>query len=339
MSAVAMLILCLPKQARAQSAIELQLEAPSGCPGRAAILSAVGRLVQKPPREPLNARARFARQGEDWVVELAFDQGQRRVTGDTCVAVAEALVVILALAVDPSAKLNVATFTEFEHPKDEPPNNAAALGTQPPLTLQGAIAPAPVVYPTGSPGAAAPATHRDDSVPNQPEGPARLGLSVSMLAEKGALPSGSLGPSLFFRYGKRRAWGELSILWLLPRWASVDPTINPNKGGNISLLAGQMAGCFAPLSAPVLGGCLGAELGDLIGKGAGVDHPQTAYALWPAVTANAVLRTEIRSALGLEARLGLAVPALRPEFGLAGYRGFFSPNWGSLRASLGFSWR
>jgi hypothetical protein len=88
-----------------------------------------------------------------------------------------------------------------------------------------------------------------------------------------------------------------------------------------------------------IGGCLGAELGDLIGKGDGVDHSQTAFALWLAATATAVLRAELRPALALEARLGLAVPALRPEFGLEGYGWFFRPDWVSLRASLGFSWR
>jgi hypothetical protein len=333
--AAVVLILGLPCNLHAEPALELQLDAPVGCPGQLAILAAASRLAQKPPEAPLNARAKFTEEAGHWVLDVSLEQGQRRVTGDTCVAVAEALVVILALAVDPTAKLSVATFPELERPAVEPPTIAPVPRSE--LRLQGpwtANPPTQVAYSGLAQDRMPQKAQSGGSVPSQPNEPARFGLSLSMLAETGALPSWSLGPSIAVRYGTRGTWGEVSINRLAPRWAP--STQDATKGGNISWSAAEVSGCFAPL---YLGGCLGAELGELVGTGRNVSHSQTAIALWPAVSATAVMHTQLRAELALEARLGFAIPALRPEFGLHGYGGFFHSDWVSLRAYLGFLWR
>jgi hypothetical protein len=334
----AMLLIVLPRTSYAQSHVDLQLDAPSGCPSQAAILSAVNRLVQSSPKVTLNAKARLAPEGDHWTLELAFDQGQRRVVGDTCVAVAEALVVILALAVDPNAQLNVATFRELELSTDgSPANSNAQVPTTAPAVANSTNLPGPNPRAHRDPGGGWTTSDPEDSATNQQKYPTRFGLSVMMLTDSGTLPSLSLGPSMIGRYGSHRYWGEVSVNWLLPRWAR--STQDLNKGGNISWFSGQFAGCWVPRVSLPLGGCLGAELGDLIGKGDGIATRRTAFALWLAATANVVLRAELRRDFGFEARLGLAVPALRPEFGLQGYGAFFQPDWVSLRANLGISWR
>lgn len=289
--------------------------------------------MQNASQAPLKARAKLSGERDNWTLDIALGQGQRRVTGDSCVSVAEALVVILALAVNPTAKLNVATFPELENQAHETPGDANAQSSAA-LPRVDENAPSRVHYPRAAPKSAE--FESDDSVPNQQEGPARFGLSLLTLADTGTLPSWSLGPSLFARYGKRSYWGELSLDWLMPRWAPL--TQGSAKGGNVSWFAGQFAACWMTQARLRLGGCLGAEMGDLVGKGDGVAYSKTALALWLAAAVNAVARVELRRDFAFEARLGLAVPALRPEFGLEGYGGFFRPDMVSLRAALGFSW-
>jgi hypothetical protein len=316
----------LPAQSHAASPVDLQLEAPLGCPNRAAILSALDRLVQRAPAAPLRVSARFLPDQGRWVLYASIGNGQRVVAGDSCVAVAEALVVIVALAIDPNAKVTVGTFPELEHSAATPSGSSTA-----------STRPVVVAYPGLISAAPQPMTNHDHSLLNQSEGPARIGLSFLMMTEVGTMPQWSLGPSLFVRYGRRNVWGELSATGLYPRWVATAQ--DPNKGGHLGWFAGQLGGCWMPGRDVPIGGCAGAELGDLIGRGSNVALVKTAHALWVAPVVSAVFRAKLHPAWALEGRLGLAVPALRPDFGLEGYGRLFSPSLVSLRVSVGFAWR
>ena len=326
-------ILLLSAIAGAAPVVDLQLEAPAGCPTHATITTAIERLVQHPPIAPVRVAAKLVETAGSWELRVSLEGGERTVQGDSCVAVAEALVVIVALAVDPAGKLNVDVFQDLERADLSPDTSLPASQLAPTLV--------PSSPPSGSnsPGGSGAAWRelRAGSVPDQPKDRPQLGLSLLMLAETGLLPDGSLGLTASARYGGRKLWGEFSASGLMPRFAPTRQ--DETKGGRIGWFSGQLAGCTMPLSRLRLGGCIGAELGDLVGKGEHVAYPHTVHALVPALTAALVGRTKVHGDFGLEAKLGLAVPVLRPALGIDGYGWVFEPAWGSLRGSFGFSWR
>ncbi len=334
-------LLCAPL--RASGLVELQLESPPECPTRVAVESALVRLVQHAPSVPLRVSARFAPDGNRWVLFAVFESGQRVIPGDSCLAVAEALVVILALAIDPTVTVQSAQFPELQRgnaPNASSDANVPAPQGQAPATAAAPAKPPPP--PPIAPGAAEQraresAPDRHGSVPPRPHQESRFGMSVLLLAETGSLPAGSLGPTFLGRYGTRTLWGEISASALYPRFKAA-PT-DDTKGGRIGWFAGQLAGCAAPVASLPLAGCLGAELGDMFGYGVGTSHRNVAFALWYAAAVSAVFRTELRRDLGLELRLSAAAPFTKPYFGLDGYGRIFRPDQVSLRAMAGISWR
>jgi hypothetical protein len=338
---VACFLLCA--QLKASGLVELQLESPPECPTRVAVESALVRLVQHAPSIPLRVSARFAPDGNRWVLFAVFENGQRVIPGDSCLAVAEALVVILALAIDPTVTVQSAQFPELQRgnapnaPNDPsvPAPQGQAPATAPPPANR--LPPVPLAKDAAEqrPSVSAPDLH--GSVPQRPIQESRFGMSVLLMAESGSLPALSLGPALLGRYGTRALWGEISASALYPRFKAA-PT-DDTKGGRIGWFAGQLAGCAAPVESLPLAGCLGAELGDVFGYGVGTSYRQVAFALWYAAAVSAVFRTELRRDLGMELRLSAAVPFTHPAFGLDGYGQVFHPDQVSLRALAGISWR
>jgi hypothetical protein len=87
--------------------LELALFAPGECGSAESIQAAVEKLVQRPPSEPLRAELSITRNPGAYEAELrTASAASRRVTGESCEAVIEAVTVILALAIDPSADPN-----------------------------------------------------------------------------------------------------------------------------------------------------------------------------------------------------------------------------------------
>ena len=116
---------------KASAWVELQLAAPQECPSREAIETALNRLVQRPPQSPLRVSARLAPDGNRWVLLAVFENGQRVIPGDSCLAVAEALVAILALAIDPTASVqstDLSTLTPGNAPSSGTTHTPGALG-------------------------------------------------------------------------------------------------------------------------------------------------------------------------------------------------------------------
>lgn len=330
---VAILLFCAPSIA--SPLVQLQLRSPVDCPSREAIELTLERLVKQPPATPLQVNAHFVRGDDRWVLYVSLENGQRVIAGDSCVAVAEALVVIMALAIDPRASLSADAFRDFER------STAAAATVQPnPLASRHA---------GGSPPAAskqrdaqwrayedAPATY--GTVPSrQKKSQDRVGVSLLMLTDVGSLPSSSLGPSMITRYGTFSVWGEVSLSALWPRFAATDA--DASKGGRIGWFAANVAACAGLGTRLPLAGCLGIESGDLFGYAVNTSYSNVGYAFWSALTAGAVYRGQLRSDWGLELRVGAAVPASRPEFGLDGYGAIFRPGPVSGRMQVGFSWR
>ena len=355
-----------PAVSSASAVVELKLDAPPGCPSPLTIEQAIERLVQHAPATPLRVAATLVPLPGRWQLRAAFESGKRVVNGDTCMAVAEALIVIAALAIDPSGKLDASVFHDLERAQAAQQAPASALaeplsGAEVPVQ-PGSTARSNATEPRGGPtpnlqtspprfavtplmfavpnaiaiGGNAPAPNGDSAAGPRTDR-ARFGATLLMLAERGMLPDWSLGPSVAAHYGRRGLWAEFSAASLVPRFKSVGN--GSAIGGQIGWFSAQLGGCTLPLEHLPLGGCLAAEFGDLLGRGEHVPHQQTAYAFVPAVLAAIVWRATIHNDFGLEARLGLAALGIRPRLGLEGYGPVFQPAPVSWRGVFGFSWR
>lgn len=328
---------------KASPLVQLQLAAPAECPSKDSIEETLARLVQRPPAVPLEVNARLAPDGQRWVLVAMLSGGQRVVGGDSCIAVAEALVVIIALAIDPAGPVDPSALQEFEQA------NASLVPPAQPRPAPSAVAaPKPrasAVAPSSTDGgwrmAEAEAQARASATMWHPRKPDRLGLSASLLAEWGALPKATLGPTLFVRYGSPLRWGELSVGALYPRLEY--EAASTTKGERLTLVQSQLGGCAAPGYEWPVAACVGAELGDLIGQGVKTDADETRHTLWSAFTAGVIYRAELGSDFGVELRLGAAIPFRRREFVVKGPLGVstatFTPGFISGRGLVGISWR
>ncbi len=317
---------------KASPLVQLQLEAPAQCPSNDAIERALARLVQRPPAAPLVVNARLAPAGQRWVLVASLEGGQRVVGADSCNAAAEALVVIMALAIDPLSPVRASALLDVEHANE---GNAPVQQSAP-----APAAPKSLATPRTAGGGW--------RLMEEPQAPAsvppwhskkadRFGLAWGMLGEWGSLPKPTLGGALFIRYGSPLRWGEVAISGLYPRirYESGSST----KGAQIGWFASQVGGCSAPGHGWPIAGCLGMELGDLIGHGVNTDADRTEHTLWTALTAGFVYRGDLGNDWGLEVRWGVAIPIRRRDFGIEGPSALrFTPGPVSGRGLIGVSW-
>jgi hypothetical protein len=326
--------------------LRLELDAPAGCATRDSIVGEVERRVGPSARQ-ISARASIHPDRGGWVLEVAFDDGRRRLTGDSCVALAQTLTVILALAIDPDAN---------DEPTGEPgggsASGAGASGQDQGVGASSAAPPGTPAAPKvperrlgARPPSARPPQRRHQPGPRLQENiqspvttPLRLGASALFLAETGALPGPTLGPGVRARL-ERGAWaGEVSGGYLLPRFAQL-PDAPSGKGGDLSLWLVQAAACRSFLRNQLLDVCAGGEGGELVGVGRGVTAQNTGRALWTAAWLGVGAGTALGAGTYGDARLSLAVPLRRPSFGLDGFDGRYRPSAVSGRILLGFGFR
>ena len=110
--AVSALAFAGASDAQARGPLSLRWSAPAGCPTGEAVLASVERLrphaFQRPPTRPLAAEVIVTPEGARWSLTLALhaaeETGARSLTADTCAEAADAAAVVLALAIDPTAR-------------------------------------------------------------------------------------------------------------------------------------------------------------------------------------------------------------------------------------------
>ncbi|MDB5216346.1 MAG: putative secreted protein [Myxococcaceae bacterium] len=123
--AAAAVILCLAAPATARAA-DLEWVAPSGCSSRESVLDAVTRALGSSSTADvgaIRARAVVESSGRGWRVQLSTANGERTLAADTCEQLAEAVALILALAVEPAR----ATAQPEERAAPPEPEKEAAL--------------------------------------------------------------------------------------------------------------------------------------------------------------------------------------------------------------------
>jgi hypothetical protein len=302
-----------PEPSAALEPFELSWSAPAECPSGADVSAALARLAAAGSRVEA-ARVEIVPVAGRWRATLSTRGAQRRLEGESCAAVVQALTVVLALAAD-QAELEAASAPQAAAPPErEPPE------------------------PSPAPSASAPERSAADGPRASPPEPAALGwgLRMGILAEVGLLPGPSLGPQAALGVSLRDWSLELGAAFLLPRHAELEGPASPRS--DIDWLAGQLALHHALGRSLSVG--LGAELGRLAGTGSGVDEPFDARGWWLAGSAGVRLHGALTEAAPLSWQLGLSVAGAleRPVFGFDELGVLHRPSAVSGRLFLGLGW-
>ena len=302
--------------------LSLDWVAPEGCATANEVVAAVMHLVSA--RGPaLEASVRVTSEPSGFTAELALGAGQRTLVGASCSEVTEAVVVILALAIDPDAP--VETGALLQGPLRTGPTSAPKRA--PPRPRRPTSRPSKIPHGTAS----------DARTPELERRALRVAGFARLTGELGMLPGATLGAALGLRLGAPRWFGELGALGLLPRSGERDE--DPTEGGDFSFLGAELAFCATPGAQVLLLGCLGLEAGRLTGVGfRGAETLDTGQALWLAPALRALLRQRLSTHTAFEVTLGASIPLLGPSFGLgADQRVVHTPHWLSGRLAVGLS--
>ncbi|APR82271.1 Vegetative cell wall protein gp1 precursor (Hydroxyproline-rich glycoprotein 1) [Minicystis rosea] len=344
------------------SPIELRWSAPSGCPTEAEVGAEIERALggAPDPASPrhLRAEAIASRAGkEGFRVHLVTDMGgaigERDFAGPSCLSVARAAALIVALTFDPEAVARrsadgPATPTAAPSPPPPVASTSAPVAPPAPSTPPVASTSAPSTPPPASTSALA-APRNPAAPPSVPAPPRAASIAVDASERTAAPPrfavsllTGiSLGalPGVGFGIGGRagvsfgRFGVDLSAAYWPDRSASVPA--KAGAGGDVRLVAGDARACYVfPLGRFEIGPCAGIELGRASAVGFGVRHPGSGAALWiaPLVEGTAAFSLHRRFAFRLD--IGALVPIERATFVLDGVGSVFRASAVVGRSSL-----
>ena len=284
--ALAASLLALP--ARADSGhdlVRLVWAAPAGCPSgddvRAAALRSVGTMGASPPGDPLEAEATVEGSSDRWTVHLrtrrGASTGERTITATTCSGVADAVGVVLALALVPPGTI-----------------------AEPPLT------PERTVHPRG-PVAEAPPEARER------EGPPLIAIGASLAADASMLPALAMGGSLSLALTPGRIRFEADVR----RWSSQSVSAAASDAGaRFSLTSVGPRACMtvAATHGIDLAPCAGADLVVVAAAGYGADANFDRTARWVSVAVGGLVRAHLTRWLAMRARIEGSAPLARPTF-------------------------
>jgi hypothetical protein len=310
MGALAML---WPITARAdpleRGALRLEWSAPGGCPNGVEVLERIeallGTRIADLRPEPISAR------GSVVVVEaLRFElhleteqRGQRFVRSmqaPSCAELGDAGALVLALALDPELVERQARATE-----SKPPETSSLPTTPPPAlpTPEVPKAPPPPPRQTLSPRVDDPADE-----PSRPTGALESFARIGLLADLGTVSDASFGARATVATGLGDFRAELGFSWLPPVRSFT--ARNPDRGGEIDLLAADLDGCFLPFHGALeVQGCAGLEVGRVHGEGFGTAADTEGSALWLGASLTLLGRLRATRSLVVVASVGpLFVP-------------------------------
>jgi hypothetical protein len=303
----------------------LRWNAPDECPDDVDVMHAIEGFLGEPltdvHQQDLAISASVSAAKSGFTAQLRFKGAagveNRSLEHPECEKLMEAVALLVALAIDPErVKARQATVEEAKREPTPVPEAPAA-----PLSAVEAD-------PDPQPAPPHPASEVEQTPLALPapsgassERPLGLGqpfseqLEVFGVAASGLLPM--VGPGLGASIGLRRGRFELGLVgnYFLPRTDEV--AASPRAGIQLSLWTVGARACALPvLGRWQLRGCVGVDLGDLVGAGQGVDHARTIHARFSALAAGLTLRYGQR-ALGPIVGVEGGVPFERPPFGVS----------------------
>ena len=262
--------------------------APEGCASEQNVRARVDRILgtHATPHENVDARVRVVTDGSTYHAEIelnsAGQSSSRRVDDSSCDALADAVALIVALAVDPEAVA----------PKKEAP---------PP--------PAPVSPPSPSPSPPATIANRAENEPVQRH-PIFVGGSI--LLDTATLAALAVGAEFVVGYNPKHVALEISGSWLAAQDARL--AAGSTEGASEHALGIGARGCWEIFdSAFTIGPCGGAELTGIFADGFGsTQTSEASAALFRALLGGRAKLQFSRFALRLGAEA--AIPFSRPSF-------------------------
>lgn len=324
----------------------IEWAAPPGCPRPEYVTARIVALLGEGSdrSRSIDARARVEREGSVWRVSLTLRDGDaagtRMLDAESCLAAADATALIVALAIDPSrvaqaeSRVASAESTAALDGGAVPDDDARATeDAAPSIAADADLHPARNVasfVPPASPAALGPQVV--DQTPAAMD-PARIALAAGLVFDDGTLPSPSFGMGGALAWTPHPLRLELAGAYFPTRRSQLDAT--PTRGGDFSLVAGALRGCYELTSGRVtLAPCGGAELAWMRAQGFGVDVPLGADGVWASVVAGALAEVPLTPTFGVRTQLDGVFPLSRPRFELAGIAPVHSPAFASVRASL-----
>lgn len=285
------------QEAQPKARVSLRADAPDECPDDAQLLHRVeallGRSSSEGVQQPLGVRVNVqGNPSSGYVATLAFTSAQgteqRVLEHPSCEKLIEAASLVIALAIDPDAVR--ATQQAREAPTSPAPAPAAV---QP-------IAAAPKIV------------ERVVFVERKSVEGLRLGVHGAL----GAGPLPRLGAGLQVALGYQRAAWRAEVLGRY--WAPRSEAVGLGSNGSIDLELASVGlrGCWLPLTGDwSVAGCLGADLGDLRGRGLDLDAERVSHARYSSLAAGfrvAYSRWRVAPEGGFE----LSAALERPSFGV-----------------------
>ena len=294
-----------PRVARAEplerGALRLEWSAPGGCPNAVEVVERIeallGARVTDLAPEPIVARGKV-RQLEPLRYELELETHQRdqrfarSMQAPSCAELSDAGALVLALAIDPTlAERRARAAQEIStEPSTPPAEPAQAEPVAPEQKVAAAVAATP---PTGANPRDEPFEDGPEQQPSWNEWSARIGL----LADVGTISTGAaFGMRIGAGLGVGLFRAELGLSWLPP--VRTITAFDPDRGGDIDFVAGELAGCAFPYRGPIeVLGCAAFELGRLHGAGFGTVVEGEGSAPWFALGANGTVRLRVSDAM------------------------------------------
>ncbi len=301
-----MLISSAAGVARADEPVySLEWAAPEGCPSRAQVEARIAGLIggNGRARHTLRARATLTRSEKgaahaDVDLETTGQRASRRVEGESCDAVSEAVILMVALAVEPGAQA---------------PTTPAPTRTLPPPLSSSAEA----LVPVGE-------TTRRRS----------LFLAAAGRLDVASLPAPTFGGELAMGFNPRRVNLEVGAALLAAARATAPA--RPGAGADVRLTELGARGCYEIFDARFdLGPCAGIHARWLSARGFGPNEPRNATAIFGVASVGALGRARLSSRATLRFAVDLLAPLSRPVFEIDATEAVFRPSPTAIRVALG----
>jgi hypothetical protein len=336
-----------PKVNPVESKLELELiwNAPAKCPGASSISAEIEQLIGRPlaevPEPTIRAIASVVNPDPGkWHLRLHTRQGdtagERELVGDDCGNLARATALILALSIDPKAvEAKKALITggdraDLGADQKTPSSGADEPAAKPsPLTAVKAEStenekkqPEPG---TSSQPAQTPAPKSSDDAIEPSEEPdsgepiiLKFGIGANFLLDIGSLPGTGVGVGGSAGVLINRWWLELVFDLWFKRHAelALGRDFGRKFGADLHLWVIAPGVCYWGLQRNYLqlGLCARGELGQIFGRGTGVEEEESGATLWFAPLLGVRALWTPTSWFGVNLEAGCAFPVLRRKF-------------------------
>jgi hypothetical protein len=298
-------------RSRADDALDLVWTAPAECPDVDAVRASVRQMVRSGERPKLAARVSVHKEASSYRAEVSLERGDgssgnvRSLEGGTCAELTDAVSLVLALTIDPTAAAPARTAAA----------PTASAAPSPPATTAPTVASsaAPVASTVSSRsvyGARVP-------VPVPVPVPVHVATSAGAFLDSSMLPSLAAGARLGVQgsYG----WGRLELRGALA-FENEAAIANRAAGARyrffaLGVLPGAQVFSLGPVSLELLAG---GQWVRMLGSSFGVSQVADGGTSLAVLDAAAVARFELFSWLVLRAEIDGWVPLTRPSFVVEG---------------------